>query len=471
MKIPPALGSIVLAAFCAASVQAETGSARNQTIAVVGGTVIDGNGGAPLANGVVLIEGRKIAAVGPAAAVRIPAKARRIQAEGKYVIPGLIDANVHLGGVYSLESVLGYENRLQDLVLEGAQIALKNGVTTAFESWGPLAALEKVRDDIDSGRSAGTRLFIAGNIVGFTGIFGNDFNGKGQEILSGPSLKRTNDIWEQGSGPELMYMTPEQVRERMRAYLAKGVDFVKYGVNQHGSAFIAFSPRVQKVLVEETHRAGKIIQTHTMSVEGVDLAMEAGVDMMQHCDVTGPVPLPEETIRLLVERRMPCAVLAYTNDYLKETAEQSVGKAMDYPVMDANVRNLIKAGANLLLSTDAYMKDPNMNIPEAWEKILNAKNSPTRLGPAHFLWLQAMDEKGFDPMKNLQAATRNIAEAYQVLDRLGTVEAGKFADLLVLDANPLDAVENYRKIHAVIKEGVEVDRQALPVKPVFSKEQ
>lgn len=467
MRIHSTLLSVLVGIGAALSVQA-------QTLAVVGGTIIDGNGGAPVKNGVILIDGKRITAVGAAATVRIPAKARRILAEGKYIIPGLMDANVHLCGATSIESVLKYENRLPELVLEAAQLELKNGLTTVFDSWGPLPALEKVRDDIDSGRSIGSRMYVAGNIVGFSGIFGPSFDGEATEVLNSSTVKRLNDVYDQGTGPELMYMTSDQVRTRMREYLGKGMDFVKYAVNQHASAYITFSPRVQKILVEETHRAGKIIQTHQMSVEGVNLAIEAGVDMMQHCDVTGPVALPEETIQKLVAHRMPCALLSYTDERFKAASAESVGGPMDIPVMDTNVRNLIKAGANIVLSTDSYIIDPNNffspNISEARRKRAKSPDSPVRLGLSHFTWLKAMDEKGFPPMKNLQAATRNIAAAYHVLDRLGTLEAGKLADLVILDADPLENVDNYRKIYEVIKDGVEVDRKVLPETPIFTGE-
>lgn len=117
-------------------------------LAIVGGTIIDGTGGPPLADGVILIEGGKIMAIARSGQISIPKKASRIDASGKYIIPGLIDGNAHFIFGTSVEYLARYEGRYEDLAEESAQVALKAGVTTAFDTWGPLQPLMNVRDRI-----------------------------------------------------------------------------------------------------------------------------------------------------------------------------------------------------------------------------------------------------------------------------------------------------------------------------------
>ena len=119
--------------------------------AIVGATLIDGNGGPPVAKAVVLVQGDTIAAVGRVGDLRVPEGARRIDGAGKYVIPGLMDANVHLVLGSSIEFVVRHEGRYEDLIEEAAQISLKNGLTTVFDSWGPLQPLLDVRERIKRG--------------------------------------------------------------------------------------------------------------------------------------------------------------------------------------------------------------------------------------------------------------------------------------------------------------------------------
>jgi len=449
-----------------------TPAAADPVTAIVGATLIDGTGAAPVRDAVVVVDGRKIVAAGPRGRVAIPAGARELNVAGKYLIPGLMDANVHLVLGSSIEFIVRYEGRYEDLIEEAAQVSLKNGLTTVFDSWGPLQPLINVRDRINRGEIAGSRTFIAGNIVGFSGPFGRDFNVAAETTATKPLVRRINRIWEENTGPDLLWNTPEQVHREIKRYISRGIDFLKYGASGHREEdFLQFSPEAQQAIVEECHRAGIIAQTHTTSVESLRQAIEAGVDMLQHGSVTGPTPIPDGTIKLMIDKKIYCAVQPRTAKRLAielEQAEDAVpsrrAKERLQTWHDNEVR-LIKARAPMLLATDAGMMDPD--AAESMKPKLRTER-PTELGEAHFLWFKAMVEKGMTPMEAIVSATRNIAAAYHKLDQFGTLEAGKLADLVVLDANPLQDVNNIRKISMVMKDGQVVDRDKLPLKKMLS---
>jgi len=440
--------------------------------AIVGATVIDGVGGAPLKDAVVVIDGRKIAALGPRGRVTIPAGAREINVAGKYVIPGLMDANVHLVLGSSIEFIVRYEGRYEDLIEEAAQVTLKNGVTTVFDSWGPLQPLLTVRDRINRGEIAGSRTFIAGNIVGFSGPFGRDFNAAAETTATKPLVRRINRLWEENTGPDLMWDTPDQIHREIKRYISRGIDFLKYGASGHREEdFLQFSPEAQQAIVEECHKAGIIAQTHTTSVESLRQALEAGVDMLQHGSVTGPTTIPEASLKLMLDKKVYCAVQPRTKKRLAielDQAEDAVPSRRAKERLQTwhdNEVTLIKARVPLLLATDAGMMDPD--AAESMKPKLRIER-PTELGEGHFLWFKAMAEKGMTPMDAIVSATRNIAAAYHKLDQIGTLEPGKLADLVVLDANPLQDINNIRRISMVMKDGQVVDRDKLPLKKVLS---
>jgi len=442
-----------------------------ETLAITGATVIDGTGAAPVTNGVVLIEDGRFAAVGPWRDVTIPAGARSIDASGKYIIPGLMDANVHLFINIDLETLITYEDRYDEIILEAAQIALKSGLTTVFDTWGPRADLVKARQKIDSGAAVGSRIYLAGNIIGFDGPLSADFYPPPAMLLTKAFVKRINDTWEQGTGRELLWMGPGEVREIVREYAGRSVDFLKYGGSGHVEMrFICFSPRVQKAIVEEGHRAGLTVQVHTTSVESLDMAIDAGVDILTHCDISGPsTPIPEATIQKLVDHGIPCSVLPITQRRLDAMlgGDPHVPSAVMTPYMETgriNERNLIDAGATLLLSTDSGIEHPVQASETEGIKV----DPSEKLGEGHFNALVGLQELGMEPMEILETATSHIARAYHVEADIGTLEVGKIADLVILEKNPLEDARNYRSISAVIKDGSVVDRDALPVAPRIS---
>jgi imidazolonepropionase-like amidohydrolase len=436
-------------------------------------TIINGVDERPVGEGAIWIEGGRIKAVGRRDDFSTPSQCRVIDARGKYVIPGLMNANVHLLGDTRLENLLLHDGRYEDLIVEAAQVALKSGLTTVFDTWGPRAPLIAVRDAIRSGRTTGSRIFCAGNILGFDGPLSTDFFTKDAEVASSTVARRINSIWVENVGRHLMWRTPERVATEVRAYIGRGIDFIKYASNDHyPGAFLAFSPQVQAIMVGEAHAAGITAQAHTMSVEGLRIAVEAGCDLIQHANITGPTEIPDTTVDLIVERGTGAVVFPWTRRALSWIMEhtEDLGRTM-WQASDANVHKLIRAGATLLLANDATIFSTDLTTDPFFSKTqwgLPGEDSLISLSTGHFAWLKAMEEKGCPPMEMLRAATRNIARAYGKADDLGTIEVGKIADMLILDKDPLQSAENYRSIHNVIKEGAVVNTEALPVNPLLT---
>lgn len=450
-------------------------------LTIIGGTIIDGVADDPREGQTIWIQDSRIKVIDRSDLLAPPAGASVLDARGKFVIPGLMNANVHLLADVRLEILARYLGRFEELIVEAAQVALKNGLTTVFDTWGPRSALMTVRDRIDAGDVQGSRIFCAGNIIGFDGPLSPDFFDEASGIASAALARRINASWVENVGRHLMWLGPGQVAEEVRAYINKGIDFVKYASNEHGSqaagAFIQFSPRVQVAIVEEAHRAGITAQAHCMTVEGLRLAIEAGCDLITHCNITGPTPIPESTLDLFVTRGTGAVVFPFTQrrlDWFFKTKSQGrLGSDLIhtmYRAADTNARNLIDSGATLLLANDASVFAPELATDAKWGPWLGLDvDCYLDLAEGHFYWFQAMEEKGCPPMEMLRAATRNIAIAYGKQKDIGTLEPGKVADVIILDKNPLLAAENYRSIHMVLKEGQVVDRRALPIDPILTR--
>ena len=472
--------------------------AQESTTAIVGATLVDGTGGAPIASAVVLISGSRIAAAGPSGAVTIPAGATRIDARGRWIVPGFIDTNVHLslygGQNERYETLVRYQSRQDDIVLEAAQNDLTYGITTVRDSYGALVPLVSVRDKIARGERIGARILAAGNILGWSGPYSFSFS----RVTSPLTLfqEQMNDYLAQGAGEELMGMTPADLRAAIGAYIDKGPDFIKYGGTSHFSepTFIGFSADAQRAIVEESHRRNRFVETHATSVEGLRMAVAAGVDGVQHPEALDGRDLPDDIVAAMCGRGIVASMLvstitgpAWTRHmkardeaekkkidaqkdaarglaHEKTTAErrkEDADAGAGLEVRRRNAQKLIRAGCIVTPGTDSY-----------WAAAPELTRTPKPIDQDHgmgtILAIEGFVELGMTPAQAIVAATKNGAIASRRADDLGTIEKGKLADFVVLTADPLAAIANIRKVESVYKEGRPIDRARLPEVRVLS---
>lgn len=460
--------------------------------AITGGTVIDGNGGTPISDAVVLVKASRIAAVGPRASIPIPDGATILDAKGRYVVPGFIDTNAHLSVYGGHETLVRYYARERDIVIEAAQLELKHGVTTVRDSYGMLIPATEARDMIAHGDAIGARILAAGNIVGWGGPFSITFGLTPQKDLT-LFQEQMNDALAQGTGDELFDMTPEELRAAINKYLDKRPDFLKYGGTSHWArpTFIGFSPEAQKVMVEETHKRGLVAETHSTSIEGLRLSILAGIDLIQHPEVLTPREMTEDLSRMIRERKIIGSLLSntYTGEawtkHLK-TREEALKKIQEFEkksgnrtltaaeqrrreadlgadleVRRHNAAKLIQSGGPITVGTDSYWG-------EAAEFRREAKPDFQNHGIGTLMGIEGLVELGMTPAQAIVAGTKNGAIACRRLQDFGTIEAGKLADLVILDADPLTDIHNIRKVRSVMKEGRVVDLARLPEKRIIS---
>lgn len=456
-----------------------TTASDSNSLLIRGATIFDAVSDVPLSDGSILIEQKRIKAVGSAENIGSPDGIPVIDAHGKYAIPGLMNANVHLLIPATLDLLAKYADRYEELIAEAAQIALKSGLTTVFDTWGPRRHLIAVRDDINAGKLPGARIFCAGNIIGFDGPCSSDFSPRFADAGSSYFVNHIDSIWVENVGRHLMWLTPSQVAQEVRKYLDRKIDFLKYASNEHGSlaagAFLEFSPAAQEAIVAEAHRAGMTAQAHCMSVEGLRIALEAGCDLITHCNITGPTPIPDSTLDLFIKRRVGAVVFPFTRRRLEwmfnsvhTQPHQGILRTM-FHASDANVRRLIDCGAMLMLANDAGVWPAELvREPQFAATFGTEYDNYLDLADGHFIWFKAMEEKGCRPMEMLRAATINIAIAYGKESDLGSIRPGKIADIILLDKDPFVSAEHYRSIHSIVKEGQVVDRASLPLSPILT---
>ena len=497
LRVRSTISTVVVAAALLTPNARPAAQAPAAVIALVGGTVIDGNGGAPTPDAVVVIEGGRITAVGARGRAAIPAGARQVDVRGQWILPGLIDTNVHLslyGGQNDrYESLVRYQPRQEEIVLEAAQIDLSYGITTVRDSYGALLPLVKVRDAIARGDAIGARILAAGNILGWSGPYSFSFS----RVMGQLTLfqEQMNDFIAQGAGEELMAMRPEELRRAINAYLDKGPDFLKFGGTSHFSepTFLGFSAEAQQVIVEEAHKRRRAAETHSTNIEGLRVSIGAGIDGIQHPELLDGREMPDDLVTAIRDRGLYCSMLVSTitgpawkrhlktkDEVEKKRAEaekerrspvrekttaekrkEAAELGEDLEMRRTNAQKLIRGGCRVSPGTDSYWA-------AAPELTRTPKFPEQDHGLGTIIAIEGLVELGMSPSQAIVAATRNGAVAARAIEELGTIEPGKRADLLIVTADPLADIANIRRVAAVWKDGTLVDRGRLPLTRVLS---
>lgn len=409
------------------------------------GTLIDGTGGPPQRNVVMTIQGERIASIRPdvptssneqvptaasdSTAQSPPDQEQVVDLRSYTVIPGFIDTHVHLvfNAAESHEAVIAElmrssRDELLDQAIRNAQDALKAGITTLRDCGDASYITLELRDMIHKGEVQGPRLHVCGPPITIP---------NGHLHFCGLVTKEAGDL-----------------RRFVQESVHQGVDHIKVmatggNMTKESNARRAqFSLEELQELVDEAHRHGKPTTAHVLGTEGIRNAVRAGIDSLEHCTWLAPDAETgmEYDPRLVDEMAAKGVFWGNTLTGIFRTLIH--GDRVDFSrdqllLWCRHFRRMYDAGVKMMLSSDAGVR------------ITRFDDFATSLQVA----VQFME---ISEMAAIEAATRIPAQCLRMDDVLGTLQPGKLADLVVLEANPLDDITNVRRVHSVYKGGASV---------------
>ena len=398
---------------------------------ITGATLIDGNGVEPLRDAVVMIEGDAIEAVGRGGSAQIPEDAETIDATGLTLMPGLIDTHDHLASFsYEIASRWGItEPRSARHLRIGSVLkqTLDTGYTTVRDAGGLDAGF---RMAVDEGLVPGPRLQVALGFITPTGGMGDRLSPLGYKP---PAGEDSGLPWGVADGPEGMRA---KVREMVRA----GADVIKTATTGGASSTAGLGPKdilferaELEVLVDEAHKRGRRVMCHALGGEGLRMAIEVGVDSIEHGSYLDEDP---GLLEMMAEKGIVFTPTygVYTFHAIHGTPH---GQARAAELREHHVRSLemaLEYGVTVTAGTDEG----------GWEHGNNAHE------------LTCLVEAGMTPMQAIVAATNDAAICMGLDNQIGSIERGKRADLILVDGNPLDDVkilERGRAVRFVMKDG------------------
>ena len=399
-------------------------SAAAQTTAFVGGRVIDGTGRV-IDNGTVVITGGKITAVGPAA-TPVPAGATRVELKGKTILPGLINAHGHVAATSGLRSDPATFYTRDNLLRQLRTYAMY-GVTTVYSLGDDQAAGFELRNE-NATATDRARLFVAGPVIG-----GN---------------------------------TADEARANTLKVMEMKPDLLKIRVDDNLGTSRKMPEAAWRVVIEEGKKRNLPVAVHIYWLADAKATLLAGADMIAHS--VRDVPVDDEFINALKSRDV-CYSPTFTREistyiydatppwvddpFFLKGAEKGVAEQLKDPKRQEQVRNsgAWKAGQQYKASLEVAKKNLKTLVDRGVRIAFGTDTGP----PARFqgffehLELEMMVEAGLTPMQALVSATGDAARCHGKAGQFGTLAAGAAADLLILNANPLENIRSTRNIDAI----------------------
>lgn len=401
-------------------------AAPSKRIAIRAGRLIDGRGGSPITNALIVIEGDRITSV--STGVVPPAGAEVIDLSHATVLPGLIDTHTHIllqGDITAAD----YDEQLLKqsipyravLAARNARLALDHGFTTMrdLETEGAMYADVDVKTAIERGEVAGSRMLVATRAMAPTGMY--PLSGYSWELDVPHGVQMVDGV--------------EGARLAVREQVGHGADWIKYysdrGYNYTADGVlhsrVNFTDEEAKAIVEEAHRLGRRVAAHAIGSDGAASALRAGVDSIEH-----GVGLTDELLDQMVAKGVywvPTAMVV---------VHVAPGRGGNWPRMVETERaafgKAVKKGVKIAFGTDAG--------GYAWTGLNQAGE------------FKYYVDYGMTPMAAIRTATAVAAELLGWQDRIGTVEAGKLADLIAVGGDPLADIREMEKVQFVMKAGV-----------------
>ena len=416
---------------------------ESKTLVIRNGTLIDGSGAAAAANTAVVIQGNRISSVGELPGgvnLEDTDKVDVIDASGQWIMPGLIDGHCHLS--FGMPAVQGYASARGTInpgfsairAATNAQTILRSGVTSVSIPGGTWFIEVGLRDAINAGLMEGPRIYTAGRF-----------------IITYGSIADSEPSWV--GAPEHTYgvlanNVTDMITE-VRRQTKHGVDFIKLADSTWGDTQTIAKEEISAV-VEEAHRRNARISIHSRGAGSTKAAAEAGVDWIMHADLATEAELyavAEAGVRI-----MP------TMTFLFEALEVGKEKGRSDAELD-----IIKRNADNAVTVLQTARSLGVQVMSGTD----TGNSPVMpYGVLHAHEAEVMVKfGGYTPLEAITASTKDNAYSVGMEGELGVIEAGKLADLLILDADPLDDIrvlQGGKHLNSVIKDGRRVDLNAQP---------